>query len=84
MFAGLRISLHGVGLSPDLASGVNAWHLDQLARLVEHMEPVWVSNHACFARGALASGRDVHAADLLPVPFKAAALGVMRANIQRV
>lgn len=78
------VSLHGVGLSLGSASGVDAWHLDQLVRLVERIQPVRVSDHACFARGALTGGRDVHAADLLPIPFNAAALSVMCANVQRV
>ena len=78
------VSLHGVGLALGSASGIDPWHLDQLARLVERIEPVRVSDHTCFARGALASGRDVHAADLLPIPFNAAALSVMCANVQRV
>jgi uncharacterized protein (UPF0276 family) len=78
------VSLHGVGLALGSASGIDPWHLEQLARLVERIEPVRVSDHACFARGTLASGRDVHAADLLPIPFNAAALSVMCANLQRV
>jgi uncharacterized protein (UPF0276 family) len=78
------VSLHGVGLALGSALGIDPWHLDQLARLVERIEPVRVSDHACFARGALTSGRDVHAADLLPIPFNAAALSVMCANVQRV
>ena len=78
------VSLHGVGLALGSACGIDAWHLEQLARLVERLEPVRVSDHACFARGALANGRDVHAADLLPLPFNTAALDVMCANVQRV
>lgn len=78
------VSLHGVGLALGSACGIDDWHLEQLARLVEHIEPVRVSDHACFARGALADGRDLHAADLLPLPFNRAALDVMCANVQRV
>ena len=78
------VSLHGVGLALGSATGLDLWHLDQLASLVERVEPVRVSDHACFARGTLASGFDVHAADLLPIPFNAAALSVMCANVQRV
>ena len=77
------VSLHGVGLALGSACGIDAWHLDQLARLVERIEPVRVSDHACFARGAIA-GRELHAADLLPVAFNNAALDVMCANVQRV
>ena len=89
------VSLHGVGLALGSALGVDAWHLDQLARLVERIEPVRVSDHACFARATVtrALGKTgeagtaswpAHASDLLPIPFNAAALDVMCANVQRV
>ena len=77
------VSLHGVGLALGSAVGIDEWHLDKLARLVEQIEPIRVSDHACFARGQV-SGQTVHAADLLPIPFNAAALDVMCANVQRV
>ncbi len=77
------ISLHGVGLSLGSALGVDTWHLDQLARLVDRVQPVRVSDHACFARGLL-NGRPVHAADLLPIPFHDEALRVLCANVQQV
>lgn len=73
------VSLHGVGLSLGSAAGIDPWHLDQLARLVQAIEPERVSDHASFARG---EGR--HANDLLPVPLTHAALEVMCANVQRV
>ena len=95
--ASYPISLHGVGLSLGSAIGIDGWHLDQLARLVQQIEPVRVSDHACFARGLLTaavheaeatgatSGRSaVHASDLLPIPFSAEALDVLCANVQRV
>ncbi|MFS2034807.1 DUF692 domain-containing protein [Polaromonas sp. CT11-55] len=77
------VSLHGVGLGLGSACGIDAWHLDQLARLVERIEPVRVSDHACFARGT-AAGCQIHAADLLPIAFNSATLDVMCANVQRV
>ncbi len=77
------VSLHGVGLALGSARGIDPWHLDQLVRLAERVEPARVSDHACFARGVV-DGRDVHAADLLPVPFNREALDVMGANVQRV
>jgi uncharacterized protein (UPF0276 family) len=77
------VSLHGVGLALGSVCGIDAWHLDQLARLVARIEPVRVSDHACFARGASA-GRELHAADLLPLAFNNAALDVICANVQRV
>jgi uncharacterized protein (UPF0276 family) len=81
------ISLHGVGLSLGSAGGLDDWHLDRLQRLVDQIEPVRVSDHACFARGTVnrAGGQQpVHASDLLPVPFSKPALDVMCANVQRV
>lgn len=73
------VSLHGVGLSLGSAQGIDEWHLDQLAHLVQVIDPVRVSDHASFARGAA-----VHAADLLPVPMSRVALDAMCANVQRV
>ena len=81
------VSLHGVGLALGSACGIDPWHLEQLARLVERIEPIRVSDHACFARGALTNSpgeHDVHAADLLPIPFNASALSVLCSNIQQV
>ncbi len=79
------VSLHGVGLSLGSAAGLDPWHLDRLARLVERTEPVRVSDHACFARAAPADGAPVlHANDLLPIAFTPAALDIMVANVQRV
>jgi uncharacterized protein len=80
------VSLHGVGLALGSACGIDERHLEQLAQLVTRIEPVRVSDHACFARGPLAgeNGGVVHAADLLPIPFNSAALDVMCSNVQRV
>jgi uncharacterized protein len=78
------ISLHGVGFSLGSALGLDAWHLDQLADLVERMEPVRVSDHACFARGQRSGGQMLHASDLLPIPFTRDSLDVLCANVQRV
>ena len=77
------ISLHGVGLSLGSAVGLDAWHLDQLAHLVQRIDPVRVSDHASFARGSFQGGL-VHAADLLPIPFTTEALDVLCAHVQQV
>ncbi len=77
------ISVHGVGLSLGSAIGIDPWHLDQLAQLVDRIEPALVSDHACFARASY-DGKTVHAADLLPLPFNQEALDVLCANVQRV
>ncbi len=77
------ISLHGVGLSLGSALGIDDWHLDQLTTLVRRIEPVRVSDHACFARGLL-NDQTVHAADLLPIPFTHESLNVLCANVSQV
>ncbi|MCV2368804.1 DUF692 domain-containing protein [Roseateles oligotrophus] len=79
------ISLHGVGLSLGSACGLDPWHLDRLAALVERVEPVRVSDHASFARVAGAGARtDVHASDLLPIEFNRSSLDVMVSHVQQV
>lgn len=90
--AGLRaardlypVSLHGVGLALGSAAGLDDWHLDRLERLVERIEPVRVSDHACFARAAwpMSSG-PVHANDLLPIAFTEATLRTMAVHVGAV
>ncbi len=77
------VSLHGVGLALGSAAGLDPWHLDRLARLVQRIEPVRVSDHACFAR-ALLHGGLVHANDLLPVAFTEASLALMVGHVTQV
>jgi uncharacterized protein (UPF0276 family) len=80
-----EVSLHGVGLGLGSAAGVDAWHLDRLARLVQRIEPVRVSDHACFARAPQAAGgATLHANDLLPLAFTPASLAILVANVTQV
>ncbi|MBT9490750.1 MAG: DUF692 domain-containing protein [Paucibacter sp.] len=81
------ISLHGVGLSLGSACGLDTWHLDRLAALVERVDPVRVSDHASFARvrGAGASrAAGLHASDLLPLEFTQPGLDVLVSHVQQV
>jgi hypothetical protein len=79
------VSLHGVGLALGSAAGIDAWHLDRLARLVALIEPVRVSDHACFARAAPEAGGPVlHANDLLPLAFTRASLDILVRNVTQV
>ena len=78
------VSLHGVGLALGSAAGLDPWHLDRLARLVQRIEPARVSDHACFARVAPAGGAPVvHANDLLPIAFNDASLEIIAGNVTR-
>jgi len=74
------VSLHGVGLSLGSACGLDPWHLDRLAELVERIEPMQVSDHASFAR----VGSGLHANDLLPIAFSEASLALMISHVQQV
>jgi uncharacterized protein (UPF0276 family) len=79
------VSLHGVGLALGSAAGIDPWHLGQLARLVERVEPVRVSDHASFARAPLGpGGAIVHANDLLPIAFTDASLDILARNAAQV
>jgi uncharacterized protein (UPF0276 family) len=78
------VSLHGVGLALGSAAGLDPWHLDRLDRLVRAIDPVRVSDHACFARVRSAEGGTLHAADLLPIGFNEAALRILVANVSAV
>ncbi|MDR7332513.1 DUF692 domain-containing protein [Roseateles asaccharophilus] len=75
-----ELSLHGVGLALGSAAGLDAGHLDKLARLVGRMQPRWVSDHACFAR----VGSGLHAADLLPIPFNEESLALLCRHVEQV
>lgn len=79
------VSLHGVGLSLGSAVGLDAWHLDRLAALVERIDPIRVSDHASFARAPLrAGGTLMHAHDLLPIAFTSASLDIMVRHVSQV
>jgi uncharacterized protein len=73
------VSAHGVGLSLGSADPLSATHLAALARLVEWLEPVFISEH--LAWGAI-DGR--HANDLLPLPYTDAALALMIERVDQV
>ena len=79
------VSLHGVGLALGSAAGLDPWHLDRLAALVQRIEPLRVSDHASFARAPLQHGQPpAHGADLLPIAFTPASLDIMVRNVEQV
>jgi len=83
--ANYPVSLHGVGLGLGSVAGIDPWHLDRLAALVERIEPFLVSDHACFARVPMpGEAIPLHAVDLLPIPFSEQALHVLRRNVEQV
>lgn len=77
------VSLHGVGLALGSAAGLDEAHLERLARLVQRVDPAWVSDHASFAR-VQGGGGGLHAADLLPIPFNDESLALMVRHVDQV
>lgn len=58
------IGLHGIALSIGSVDPLNDLYLRRLKALVDRIEPVYVSDHLCWAG---AGGHQLH--DLLPLPF---------------
>lgn len=78
------VSLHGVGLALGSAVGIDARHLDSLAKLASDIEPIRISDHLCFARAALTTEDVIHGSDLLPPAFTRQSLEIFSSNIDRV
>ncbi len=79
------VSLHGVGLALGSAVGLDAWHLERLARLADRIDPVRVSDHLCFARAPRVPGGPVlHGSDLLPVAHTEASLRILCRHLDQV
>jgi uncharacterized protein (UPF0276 family) len=72
------VSVHGVGLSLGSADGIDAGHLERLARLADCIEPLLVSEHLSWS---VAGGRYLN--DLLPLPYTEEALRVVARNVDR-
>ena len=72
------LSLHGVGLSLGTVEGVDAAHLERLARLVERLQPGLVSEHLSWS---VAGGTYLN--HLLPLPYTDEALSVIGDNVAR-
>ena len=73
------VSLHGVGLGLGSANDFSATHLARLADLAGWIEPVFVSEHLCWAA---AGGRYFN--DLLPLPHSREALALMASRVELV
>jgi len=75
------VAVHGVGLSLASANGIDSHHLQRLARLVERVEPMIVSEHLAWT--SLPDQR-LYLNDLMPLPYTEQALDAVAANIDRV
>ena len=75
------ISVHGVGLSLAASSGIDTAHLTRLARLVERVDPMLVSEHLAWTG---IPSQNLYLNDLLPLPYTEEALTTFTANVDRV
>lgn len=72
------VVLHGVSLSVGSAHGLDEGYLSRLRRLVDRIEPLWVSDHLCWTR---TQAHNSH--DLLPLPYTRDSLDTVCANVSR-
>lgn len=72
------LSIHGVGLSLGSADGIDAAHLERLARLIDRLQPALVSEHLSWS---ITGGAYLN--HLLPLPYTDEALEVLGRNVAR-
>lgn len=72
------ISLHGVGLSLGTASGIDKQHLESLKKLIETINPCFISEHLSWSRIS-----NAYLPDLLPIPYTEESLAVFIRNIEQ-
>lgn len=73
------MAMHGVALSIGSVEGPDWAYLQQLKQLVDHVQPLWVSDHLCWTG---VHGRQLH--DLMPLPYTDEALDVVVRNVRQV
>lgn len=73
------IVMHGVSLSLGSTDPLNWDYLNQVQELASRIEPVWISDHLCWAG---VHGLNTH--DLLPVPYTTEAIQHIVSRIQEI
>ncbi len=71
--------MHGVSLSVGTPEGSSDAYLRDLKKLVERVQPLWLSDHLCWTG---THGMNMH--DLFPLPYTEEALAVVVRNVRRV
>lgn len=75
----LPVVLHGVSLNIGSVDPLNENYLSDLKRLIERIEPLWISDHLCWTG---VNGHNLH--DLMPLPYTEEALVHVSDRIARV
>lgn len=73
------IAMHGVSMSLGAADGLDRKYLAALKKLVQRVNPLWVSDHLCWTG---VHGVNTH--DLLPLPYHEQALQHVAKQIRQV
>jgi uncharacterized protein len=72
------VSLHGVGLSIGSASPLSLRHLARLKSMIEHVQPILISEHLAWS-----SAGNAHLNDLLPLPYTEESLDITTAHVHQ-
>ncbi len=73
------MAMHGVSLSIGSTDPLDRSYLERLKRLIDRLQPLWVSDHLCWTG---AGGVNLH--DLLPLPYTGEALSHVVSRVERV
>jgi uncharacterized protein (UPF0276 family) len=73
------IVMHGVSLSIGSTDPLNSEYLTSLKKLVEEVEPEWISDHLCWT-----SLGEINSHDLLPLPYNQEALDHVVSRVHQV
>ncbi|GGC88142.1 MNIO family bufferin maturase [Undibacterium terreum] len=71
--------MHGVSMSIGTPEGPGDDYLHDLKKLMQRVQPLWVSDHLCWTG---VHGRNMH--DLLPLPYTEETVKLVANNIRRV
>ncbi len=73
------MAMHGVSMSIGSPDGPDSAYLQQLKKLAQRVQPLWISDHLCWTG---VHGQNVH--DLLPLPYTEETVKHVARNIRRV
>jgi uncharacterized protein (UPF0276 family) len=73
------VVMHGVSMSIGTPQGPSDEYLRGLKKLMDRVQPLWVSDHLCWTG---VHGRNLH--DLLPLPYTKEAVATVVRNVRRV
>jgi len=72
------VVMHGVSMSVGTPQGPSEQYLRALKKLIDRVQPLWVSDHLCWTG---IHGANLH--DLLPLPFTEQAVATVARNVRR-